>query len=897
MSRFLSLTVLLLAGCLASACAQLRVATDSPAVAAKAAASTPETGSPSQAPLKPFDTIVKGAAREPGFFATWRKDDKVWIEVPPAMWDQQFFFSLNVTHGIGDSKMFGNQMRGFLAAQGEYVASFRRFGTSGVQLIAHNLDHKAASDSPARFMVERSFSDSLIGQASVVSLPHPESKAVLIEANALLVNDFPMGAAQLEQTYRQSYAFDVKNSGIERVRNSTDETGFQVRAHYSLARLAVPPPNPAPGVPVPSTPGAIPDARSLFLGYYYGLSRLPQAMRPRLADPRVGYFTTAVNDYSDPLKRQPTVRYIDRWRLEKKDESAALSQPREPIVYWLDKNIPQAYRGAVTAGVLEWNKAFERIGFKNAIVVRQQGDDDSMDTSATRFTSIRWVAGEGIPFAGRAPHKVDPRTGEILDADIEINESITRLYGSRAAEDPPRPIGGGPSRPDMEACDYADAMVQEAAFGLDLLMARGEMQPGSPEAERFVLDAIKDVTTHEVGHTLGLRHNFRGSTAVTPEQLRDPAYGAEHGISGSVMDYNGVNIAARAERQGQYWMVALGNYDYWAIEYGYKQASAENEAAELARTLARAGDPGNAYATDEDAGFGTAVEGIDPEASRFDLSSDPLAFYSKRFAVVQELWSRLQSRELPPGTPYAQLRRNFDRGFNIMAQASNLAARYVGGVTVLRDMAGSGRQPLVPVDADRQRQALRLLTRSLFEVDSFAFRPDFLGSLLPDMQEREDAPQAAAYQLDYSVAQRVFGIQQAVLSQLLRDSVAARLISASERLARPERGLSLPELYGSLQQAIWRELPGHAPIAPMRRNLQREHVRLLVDTVAKANPRMPADARSLQREYAQRLLRQMHGALSSRGRGRDMIETRAHLNESISLLDGALRAKVARSLN
>ena len=872
------------------------------AAAAKASAATAASSAANTPPApKPFAEVIKDATEVPGFFTTWRKDDKVWIEVPEAMWERPFFFSVNVTHSIGDAGLYGNQMGGFLAAgRGQYFASFKKFGASGVQLIARNVAHSAANDSPTRHTVERSFSDSLIGTSMVASAPHPEKKSVLIEANALLINDFPMAAQQLEQTFHQPYAFDSKNSSIEQVRNSETETGFNVRGHYQLNRVTLPPTTPNPAAPPSRLPNTLPDIRSLFMGYYYGFSKLPSPMRPREADPRVGYFTTNVHDYTNPDKREPRIRYINRWRLEKQDPSAALSEPKQPITYWLDKNIPLAYRRAVTDGILEWNKAYEKIGFKNAVVVKQQTEADDFDTSATRFASIRWVAGNDIQFGARGPSKVDPRTGEILDADIEMNEEITRLYSARVAEDPPRPVGVGLMRNSGQLCTYANSKLTEAAFALDLLVGRGEFEYGSPQAEAWIMDAIKDITAHEVGHTLGLRHNFKGSLAVTPEQLTDAKFGADVGVSSSVMDYNALNIALKGERQGQYSMLTVGTYDIWAVEYGYKETTPETEKAELAKTLSRSTESALAYATDEDAGLGPIAEGIDPEVNRSDLSSDPLGFYEKRFAIIREFWDRVQTRELPAGTRYEQLTRNFQRGFRLMGEASELTAKYVGGVTVLRDVAGSGRQPITPVDAEKQRRALNLLAKNLFAVDAFKFKPEFLGKLTPDFDARSDSlfdddisvPSVAP--IDTSVAGRVFAIQKSALNQLMRDSVAARLVMAPEKLSDSSRALSVADLYSTLQQAIWSELNSGVPISMMRRNLQREHMRLIAEAVARPSPRAPADARSLQREYAVELLANLRKATSKPGND---IVLRAHLNESIALLDAALKAQVAKVIS
>jgi hypothetical protein len=402
-----------------------------------------------------------------------------------------------------------------------------------------------------------------------------------------------------------------------------------------------------------------------------------------------------------------------------------------------------------------------------------------------------------------------------------------------------------------------------------------------------------------VGHTLGLRHNFKGSMAVTPEQLRDSKYGAEVGVSASVMDYNALNIATKDERQGQYSMVTVGSYDIWAIEYGYKETTPETERAELAKTLSRSSEPQLAYATDEDAGFGSIVEGIDPEVNRSDLSSDPLGFYEKRFTVIREVWDRAQARQLEPGTKYETLRRHFDRGFILMGQITELTAKYVGGVSVLRDVAGSGRQPLTPTDAAQQRRALNLLARNVFAVDAFKFKPEFLAKLVPDFDARWDSvadddiavPRVAP--IDSSVAGRVFAVQRATLNQLMRDTVAARVLVAPEKMADGSKALSLAELYSTLQKTIWSELDSGAPSNLMRRNLQREHVRLMAEAVARPSPRAPADARALQREFASELLASLRRAASKPGQN---IETRAHLNESIALIDAALKAQIAKVL-
>jgi hypothetical protein len=839
-----------------------------------AAAGKPPVAAPNPGELKPFKDVLKDSSESKGFFTVHRKDDKVWLEIRPEQLDKPFFFSVNTTNGMGERRLYASQMGT------HHVAYFHRIGNQ-IQLLAKNTEFTAQPNTPQAIAVGQAFSDSLLGSAAVVSAAHPDSKAFLVDANALLLTDIPGYATLLDFAFRQPYAFDPRNSSFGKIRADEHLTGIPVSAHFALPRIAAPSLVPSP-VPLPGLPNALPDPRSMFLGFYYNFAALPATpMAVREADDRIGYFVSTQHDFTDDLTPKTGRHLVHRWRLEKKDPAAALSEPVKPITYWLDKNIPLKYRKAITEGILEWNLAFEKIGFKNAVVAKQQQDNDEFDTLDANHASIRWFLGADVGFA-IGPSHVDERSGEILDADIGMSEVFARGARRFVGEDGSMPLANPLNQKSNQAlCSYGLEAPNEFNFALDLLEARGEFDMDSPKAEALAQAYVKDVIMHEVGHTLGLRHNFRSSTIYSLKQIADPEFTKKHGLTGSVMDYNPFNIAVKGEAQGEYVMSTLGPYDYWAIEYAYKPIDPAQEKAELAKIAARSTEPQLAYGTDEDAGGYLS----DPEVNVFDLGSDPLVYTKKRLANSRELWDRLQAKKLKPGESYDTLRRSFEYGFNQFSRAIPPTAKFIGGVSFVRDHAGSGKVPFTPVAAERQREALSLITGSLFKPDSFKFSPDLVSRLGPDhFEERRQIR-------DVSIADHVLALQNGVLNQLFSDGVAHRLLDSQEKVADSKKVLSLAELYDGLQASIWSELKGGKDISSMRRNLQREHLKRIANTLVRPAPSTPADARSLLRENAVQLQKEIAAALAKPMSK----EAKAHLAESLNSISEALKAPLART--
>jgi hypothetical protein len=822
--------------------------------------------------------FLRDAKATPGFFTLHQKDDKIWLEILPSQFNKPFFFSYNIPNSVGERGLYGSQMGS------SRLVEFKKIGNQ-IQLIAKNTQFFAKEGTPQAQFVSESFSDSLLASAAVLTQPHPETKSVLIEANSLLFSDIPGYQTRLEAAFRMPFAVDTRNTSFSAVKNTDKLTGLEVKVHFSVPRIAAPPITPGSG-PMTPPPRATPDPRSLFVSFYYSLMPLPEPMQTRIADERVGFFTVARTDYTTDLNIKPKTHFLKRWRLEKKDAAAAVSEPKEPIVFWLDKNIPEKYRKSVSEGVLEWNKAFEKAGFKNALVVKQQQATDDFNNMDAKHASVRWFTGADVGFA-IGPSQADPRTGEILDADIGMSDVFARGARRAVIEDMGHVHSAhGALGVHGEMCNHAHSSAQELNYALDLLEARG-MELDSPQADALAQAYVKDVMMHEVGHTLGLRHNFRASTVYDLKQIQDPNFTKINGVTSSVMDYNPYNISPKGEKQGEYVMSTLGAYDYWAIEFGYRQFPPGQEAQGLAQILAKASQPELQFDSDEDAGFGS-MGGVDPLVNRFDLGADPLAYYKLRMKLSRELWDRLQNMNLATGDSYERLTRSFRSGFNQLNRVAPLAAKYIGGVHIRRERAGSKKAVFEPVSAAQQREALAVITKDFFGTDSFKFKPEFIARLATDRFERTEAEGS----MQTSVAALVAGVQRGILDHVYSPSVASRLAEVGMKVNDPKETLGLSDVYDTIQDAIWSEAKTGQETSLMRRNLQREQLRRMADVLVKPAGPWPADARSIMRENARQLVGVLEKANAKPGLSKT---TRAHYADALDTLNASLKASMQRA--
>jgi hypothetical protein len=864
------------------------------APAAAAAGPRPPAAAPGSPP--PFADVTKDAKRSDGFLPLWTKDDKTWLEVPADMIDKPFFLASSLASGLGERGFWPGMMGR------EFMVVLRRQGNT-LQLLARNTKIKAPQGTPLARAVDESYSDSLLAAVPLAAAPHAERKSLLVDANALLGGDINGVQTAIEASYRMPYGLDRANSNIERTRAAAEGTHITVRSHYAVPKLPAPPvmipgaPPPPPGA-MPNPPMGVPDGRSFFLSITYTLAPLPaQPARTRAADQRVGYFTTAYLDFGDDTTEGRRVHHIERWRLEKKDPAAEISEPKQPIRVVMDRNIPEKWRPAVKAGILEWNKAFEKAGFRNAIAVEQQAANaDWTSLEGTRMLAVRWFAIDGPGATAVGPSQADPRTGEILRGAAIIPENWARISRAQVGDLQPRMNAGaaqatGDFAQRLMQCTYATEAFEEMQFGFELLSARGDFTPGSPEADQYIAQSLTDVTMHEVGHALGLRHNFKASTGIKPAQLRDKAFTAANGVSNSVMDYNALNLPLDGEPVAEYHMRGLGAYDYWAIEYGYREFTPEQEKAALARIAAMAEtNPALVYATDED-----VIAAADPMANQRDLGDDPLAFAQRQMKLARELWTRTQKRELAADDDLTVYRRNLMRGLSSFNASVPIAGKYVGGLLTTRTLAGSGKALMTPVPAPQQRAALDLILNEVLSSDSFRFDPKFMSRLGVDQFDRI-APGRTQFGTDFSLPNTVLTLQRGVLDNLMGDAIAQRLADAESKVADTKSLLSYAEVQQRLSNAVWAELKAPAKggvreIDSLRRNLQREHVRRLATGLLRPSAPVAADVRAAYRQTALGLEAQLKTATAASGW---TPAARAHLADTLATLSDAIKAPISK---
>jgi hypothetical protein len=782
-------------------------------------------GQPAREPeIRPYDRVItKEAVSDEGVFTVHRIKDRVYYEIPKAQLGREFLWVSQIaktTLGAGH----GGQ------SAGNRVVKWERRGDR-IFLRAVSYDVIADPSTEIAKAVAAANYDPIVMAFNVEAEGKDDS--AVIEVTRLFTTDVPEFSGRTRVGAR---AFDASRSFVEEA--ISFPTNIEVRATHTYNN----PPQEAAaggrGGPADGRGGAglRPGSHSVLM--HYSMVALPETpMQPRLFDERVGYFSTRKIDYGLDEHRAPERRYITRWRLEKKDPTAAISEPIKPIVYYIDPATPKKWVPYIKQGVEDWQPAFQAAGFRNAVIAREAPtpeEDPHWHPEDARYSVIRWLPSTVQNASG--PHIHDPRTGEILETDIQFHHNVMNLgrnwYFTQVA--------------------HLDPRAQKLPFPDELM---GEL--------------IRYVAAHEVGHTLGFQHNMKASSMYTLQQVRDPKWVRENGHVSTLMDYSRFNYVAQPEDgiAVEDLIPKIGPYDKWATMWGYKPIpGADNPEAEKP-TL-------DAWAREQDTTpwlrFSTAGSaGTDP-GELTEAVGDADAVEATRLGMKN--LERIAAFLIPAtttqtGAPYSDLSELYGRLLAQWALEMNHVAAIVGGYNSQQKHIGQEGVRFELIPRARQEGAVQFLADHAFHAPRWALNPEILRRIEP-----------------VGVLGRVESSQTRVLNSLLSAARVQRLVEQSA-IEGPQAYAPL-DFLADVRRGVWSEIYGSTttPIDAYRRNLQRAYVETLSNRVN--GPQAQADD---TRAFFRGELKTLDEDLRAAAARQSDRETQFHLED--------VRMQIARALD
>lgn len=746
MTRTATTAIVLFVAALSAACAT------SPARTAQDGPRDDRNGA-EETEIKPYDDVVtSGAVSDSGLFITHQIDEKLLFEIPTAMLEREMII---VSRRARTAEDFGY---GGMKNNTQTV----RWQREGDRILLRVVSHEIVADDslPIYEAVRNASFEPIVGAFGIEAISE-DSSSVVVDVTALLTKDVPMlGVGRSTRERYSVRSLDEDRTYISAVRSFP--RNIELR-HVLTYEANEPPTNSSTG--------------TLSLEMNHSMVLLPdEPMQPRLWDERVGYFSIRQVDYGRSDQKVVERRYITRWRLEPSDSAAfrrgELVEPVEPIVYYIDPATPLKWRPYLKRGVEDWLPAFEAAGFKNAIVAKDPPtaeQDPEFSPEDVRYSVIRWFPSEVQNAFG--PHVHDPRTGEILESDIGWYHNVANLLRNWYL------IQTAAANPEARGVEFDDEVM-------------GRL--------------IRFVSAHEVGHTLGLPHNMKASSAYAVDSLRAEGFVCRMGVAPSIMDYARFNYVAQPDDEGACFDPRVGPYDVYSVMWGYRPILGADGVDEEEETLdewiiERYDDP--IYH------FGNPSS-VDPTSMTEAIGSDAMEAGELGIENLKRIVPALIEWTYEPREDYDELEELYGQ---IAAQWN----RYMGHVAA--NIGGVVRTPRTfdqegavyePVPVERQRRAMAFLARQAFEPPTWLVDRRILSRIE-----------------DVGTVERMRNLQARVLENVLEPRRMQRLIEG--QTMRPDAAYALEDMLGDVKTAVWSELSSGAAIGTYRRNLQRAHVERL----------------------------------------------------------------------
>jgi len=842
---------------------------------------SPSPSSASDDGAATYAKYTSGATGQHGLFTIWRKNGDIGIELQANQLGVDYIETGIPINGVGQSIFSGTT-----DLQPVRIIRFVRQDDK-VAILFPSTRFYAKPGTPQAISVDMATAPTVVGVAKIVA-ENKATGAVVIDASSFLqditgvadaLNDLNSSAGPGGE-----YRLDSTRSFFTQTKAFPENVILSVAQTFSTSRVGD-----SEGLSVS------PDARNLQIQLQYNIAAIPHDnYMPRLADDRIGYFINAHMDFTHDISTNKDMNYIVRWNLQPSDPSKRVSPATKPIVYYLSNTIPYRYRAPIRSALLEWNKAFEKIGISNAIEVRDQPNDPNFDPDDIRYNVIRWLAEVNGGFA-EAQLLYNPYTGEMVKAGVVVDSDLMRFanfeYPSYVAPETKKGTAstflGGGSGDD----DFLSNERMNFGFGLTALeLSGGTAASGDYYVpQKYADEFLEAIVLHESGHDFGLRHNFMGSDAYTAKQLKSKAFTSRYGVSTSVMEYSPVNLWPKGTSTGDYYQTVLGPYDYYAIQWGYAAIpgarSPQDEVHTLDRWLGAGSTATYQFSSDEDVMWNEGA-GVDPRNQQWDLTNDNIAWCGTQMGMARDMLHTIDQRFPRVQAPYDDLRSAFEYVAGVHSRCSQIVSRYIGGEYLSRTLRGDphAKLPLSPIPLATEKRAFAVLRNNLFSTDAWNLSPALLRQLVTQYRG-DDWLGNAPPRHDIAIETLAAKAQAATIDRLFTPVMLQRFDDMDLKYSSGTT-MDVGDLFSWMQSAVFGDTGSTASgdiasgkaIPLIRRNLQRAYAAKLAFLAnipgGAATGDVPPDAQALARYELGDLRHAIRRAL---GRGVPDLVTRAHL--------------------
>jgi len=724
---------------------------------------------PKKGAIQPYAKVVtKDAKTDDGLFKIHYVDDKYLFEIPDSLLEREMLMVTRIAKNTSNNRSFGGQKAN---------TKVLRWQKKGKQILLRVVSHNVVADEelPVHEAVENSNFEPVLFTFPIKAFS-VDKKATVIDVTDLYATD--VKALGLPDFVRKGYKItrlDTQKSFIDSIKSYP--LNIESR-HVKTYSAGAPPSNSSTGTVT------VEMSNSMIL-----LPEVP--MKRRIFDERVGWFTSSQIDYGSEAQKSKKITYLNRWRLEVKDEDiekfkrGELVEPKKQIVYYIDRATPKKWRPFIKQGIEDWQVAFEAAGFKNAIIAKDpptKEEDPEWSPEDVRYSVVRYLASP-IPNAN-GPHVNDPRSGEILESDINWYHNVMSLLQGWFF------VQTAAINPEAQSVGFKDEVM-------------GEL--------------IKFVSSHEVGHTLGLPHNMGSSASYPVDSLRSATFTKKHGTAPSIMDYARFNYIAQPGDKDVAMMPNIGVYDKYAMNWGYRpilDAKTPEDEKEILDSwiLKHAGDPWYRF------GHQQAGDVVDPSSQTEDLGDDAIKASSYGISNLKIIMRNLINWTSKKGENYDDLSEMYGHVTSQFNRYMGHVSSNIGGVYEHYKTSDQDGLVYTHVDKNHQKNSLNFVIDQLFKTPTWLIDKEIIGKT------------------EYSgITERVRGLQVKTLNNVLSLGRMMRMIE-NETLNGSE-AYSLVSMMSDLRNGIWTELRSGRTIDTYRRNLQRAHVEQLASLMTAKDER------------------------------------------------------------